>query len=254
MQSLRVFGAAGRVLDLAVGVLAAVGDKVTADRLAVPRQINGQGHVVGTVAGGRGAQRDVVVEHVGPRFDCRLAPTLANQARHVQLQFTVEKRGRSEGCAEGVNHGRAGRDGLVDPTGYLQIAVERAKPAEVVVGPTVGPGEALGRGKPVGGDVGPEETGQSPGLLPASFAIGLAFDEVDPLKIHAVVARAAILAGAEPPGPQANQVQPPVAFLRYLGPIEGFSQPDQVGGVQEGDVRVTCPDPMPHAAFDAEGH
>ena len=252
VQRLHVPRGPGFVLLFAVRILPAVSDEVAVDLAAIPGQINRQRQVLQSVRGARTAERDVLQQQMGPRVLGSFPPALPDQPwKPLGAQAAQALR---RGPTGGQRHDQTARiDRLaIQPARGPQEGIDSAQAVQVVVAPALRPGQPLRGSEPVHGDIGPQHFGQRPGLLLALLPLGVQIDQHQSAQVGGIVGRATVFVRAELPGPEHQRVQPAIAFVRRIRAVQQFTQQDQVGRVEHGDVRVTGPHAMPHATLQAE--
>jgi len=246
----RLLVRAGGDFDLAVRIVADVGDEVAADGIAVAGEVNGERHVhPAAVVGGGGAEADVLEEVMGPELFRRFAPALLDEAREFHRTKRVAGTPADEGVVDSFG---ASAWFAIEPAVGPEGGVQRAEAAEVIVGAAVRAGEALGGRQPVGGDVSPEQFEHGAGDFAFAVTRAERFEQAEVNDVHAVVRRAAILMCAVARSIEDGVVEAAVAFLRDVGFGEALAEEDEVGGVHEGDVGVGGTNFVAAAAFGGE--
>jgi len=115
-------------------------------------------------------------------------------------------------------------------------------------------GEPAHRREPVGGHVGPHELQQCTGLLTGCLSLAKAGNKLQRRHVDAVVGRAGEFVEAVLPRVPAEVFEAFVALLRHVGPVQAFSQPDEVPRVHESDVRISGSDPVTQASLHRVFH
>ena len=132
------------------------------------------------------------------------------------------------------------------------MPVQPAETMQIIVAAAMTAAQPLGRGKPIGRNVGPEELQEGLGLpaLPLPARIGV--NQEQPVEIRAIVRGTAKLVNPEHRGPDADSVQAAIAFPGRVGAIEPLAEHDQVAGIQDRDVGVVGRHAMPQATFHTQ--
>ena len=77
------------------------------------------------------------------------------------------------------------------------MPVQAAKAAKIIVAAAMAAAQSLGRGKPIGGNVGPEELQQGLGLLPLPLPACVGVNQEQAVEIRAIVRGTAKLVDAK---------------------------------------------------------
>ena len=112
--------------------------------------------------------------------------------------------------------------------------------------------QPLGRGKPIGRNIGPEELQQGLGLLALPFFSRVGVNHEKAVQIGAVVCGAAKLVNPQHRGAHTDSVQAAIAFLGCLGASQSLAQHDQVAGIEDRDVGIVGRHAVPQATFDTQ--